>query len=334
MFIIHFTTFQKPDPVLRAPMPVAEHSKEVERCLSRKIIPSHENQTDNIQPKLNPGKVGCEAKGDVVKTPDSDQPCSAEEWIDESFLNGIVHEFDQLERNNYEVPTSTGDQCTTVKLTPKPVSIVPTKTEATPSRSHVLTHISPITLLPSAQDNTRKQHCDKMTTLQSSHRQQHTVATRASSCSNEHTPAAPACTPSHTSTGSKNVSHITHAPATRRTAAVNVQATSTTSTDFHTPSTTQWMKLKSSVSPSTLTRDSLQPFNGGKITPPLCNCGKRARRKMVTGPGPNQGKPFFSCPGGRETGCQYFRWENTSPFEEKHTSTRSSCIVNLTSEYN
>ena len=53
---------------------------------------------------------------------------------------------------------------------------------------------------------------------------------------------------------------------------------------------------------------------GGKVTPPLCRCGKRAKRKTVTTPGPNEGVPFYVCPNRRMSGfkrqsCGYFRWE-------------------------
>ena len=270
-----------------------------------------------------------------------------EEWIDpndESFLNGIVHEFEQLEKNNYNcqvstVTTSTCDQHTSVKSTKaNSTSRIQTQSGATPSRSHVLTHISPVTLLPSAQSNTA--HC---TRGNSSSNQLHTVAiSTKSSCptaTNVHSPSTPAsdlmqhkqASPSNTLSWSTNKSH-TH--DTRSVATETVSSTPSTSTDFLTPSTSQWMKVKSSrstcTSPSLLSYDSPQPFNGGKITPPLCNCGKRAKRKLVTSPGPNQGKPFFSCSGARESGCQYFKWENTSPLGERQIT---NSIVNLTSEY-
>ena len=64
-------------------------------------------------------------------------------------------------------------------------------------------------------------------------------------------------------------------------------------------------------------------FNGGGITPPLCHCGRRTRRRVVINPGPNQGRAFFTCSfsHGRTTsganadkkksksGCKFFRWE-------------------------
>uniref|UniRef100_A0A8C6Y201 ERI1 exoribonuclease 2 n=1 Tax=Naja naja TaxID=35670 RepID=A0A8C6Y201_NAJNA len=52
-----------------------------------------------------------------------------------------------------------------------------------------------------------------------------------------------------------------------------------------------------------------------RITPPLCQCGRRARRLNVSNGGPNQGKAFYSCPVRKcernPKGCNYFRWEDS-----------------------
>ena len=48
-----------------------------------------------------------------------------------------------------------------------------------------------------------------------------------------------------------------------------------------------------------------------KRTPPLCDCGCRAKRKFVQSPGPNIGRCFFSCgSGSRSSGCKFFKWES------------------------
>ncbi|NXC69499.1 ERI2 exoribonuclease, partial [Anhinga anhinga] len=48
-------------------------------------------------------------------------------------------------------------------------------------------------------------------------------------------------------------------------------------------------------------------------TPPLCNCGRRAKKLYVSNAGPNHGKAFFCCPVGKhegnKKGCGYFKWE-------------------------
>lgn len=85
---------------------------------------------------------------------------------------------------------------------------------------------------------------------------------------------------------------------------------------FTSPSVVR-INVNSPVSPS------LVSFNGGGVTPPLCQCGRRARRRCVVNPGPNQGRAFFTClfNHGRsslgsnvgrkksESGCKFFRWE-------------------------
>ena len=122
--------------------------------------------------------------------------------------------------------------------------------------------------------------------------------------------------------------HTREPPATDKTTVNSSRNHAEGATIFQTPSTVQWMRAKSFQS-STCSSGSPQPFNGGKLTPPLCGCGKRARRRLVTSPGPNQGRPFFSCPAGRDSGCQYFRWETLIP----HTSLHTDTAVDLSSEY-
>ena len=122
--------------------------------------------------------------------------------------------------------------------------------------------------------------------------------------------------------------HTREPPATDKTTVNSPRNHAEGATIFQTPSTVQWMRAKSFQS-STCSSGSPQPFNGGKLTPPLCGCGKRARRRLVTSPGPNQGRPFFSCPAGRDSGCQYFRWETLIP----HTSLHTDTAVDLSSEY-
>ena len=61
---------------------------------------------------------------------------------------------------------------------------------------------------------------------------------------------------------------------------------------------------------------SLQPIhtmNSTRVTPPLCECGRRCKRKQVINPGPNIGRIFYSCslqsPKDKSNGCRYFKWE-------------------------
>ncbi|NWH28861.1 ERI2 exoribonuclease, partial [Grus americana] len=58
---------------------------------------------------------------------------------------------------------------------------------------------------------------------------------------------------------------------------------------------------------------SVRAVKNGKPTPPLCNCGRRAKKLHVSNAGPNHGKGFFCCPVGKhegnKKGCGYFKWE-------------------------
>ena len=55
-----------------------------------------------------------------------------------------------------------------------------------------------------------------------------------------------------------------------------------------------------------------------KRTPPMCTCGRRAKRKYVQNPGPNLGRTFFCCgatPGRslKSKGCNFFKWDLPEP---------------------
>lgn len=59
---------------------------------------------------------------------------------------------------------------------------------------------------------------------------------------------------------------------------------------------------------------SVRAVTNGKPTPPLCNCGRRAKKLSVSNGGPNHGRAFFCCPvgkqGGNKKSCGYFKWES------------------------
>ncbi|NXP47460.1 ERI2 exoribonuclease, partial [Heliornis fulica] len=89
------------------------------------------------------------------------------------------------------------------------------------------------------------------------------------------------------------------------------------------PSFSQSLPLRSSslpkVSPAIL--NSTLNFNPSprgvknrNPTPPLCNCGRRAKKLYVSNTGPNHGRAFFCCPAGKQEankkGCGYFKWEH------------------------
>nr|XP_003418853.1 ERI1 exoribonuclease 2 isoform X1 [Loxodonta africana] len=71
------------------------------------------------------------------------------------------------------------------------------------------------------------------------------------------------------------------------------------------------------ILPSVLTSTvNLQErWKSGKMTPPLCKCGRRSKRLVVSNNGPNHGKVFYCCPTGKyqenRKQCGYFKWEQT-----------------------
>ncbi|XP_049901308.1 ERI1 exoribonuclease 2 isoform X3 [Epinephelus moara] len=81
---------------------------------------------------------------------------------------------------------------------------------------------------------------------------------------------------------------------------------------------------------------------GQRITSPLCACGRRAKRQVVSNGGPNQGRGFYCCPvrrsgsGGRiQKGCEFFKWESAlmknSPVSSPAVgSSVSLCQINST----
>ncbi|XP_038842396.1 ERI1 exoribonuclease 2-like [Salvelinus namaycush] len=71
-----------------------------------------------------------------------------------------------------------------------------------------------------------------------------------------------------------------------------------------------------SILSSSVNRSSFPPTRSTKITAPLCDCGRRAKRLTVCNGGPNQGRAFYCCavrkhgPGGTRKGCELFKWES------------------------
>ncbi|XP_059181763.1 ERI1 exoribonuclease 2 [Centropristis striata] len=89
------------------------------------------------------------------------------------------------------------------------------------------------------------------------------------------------------------------------------------------PSSFSSKNVLSSLSTNTLSsnpnRSSISATMKGaqRITSPLCGCGRRAKRQVVSNGGPNHGRGFFCCPvrrsgsGGRiQKGCEFFKWES------------------------
>lgn len=125
----------------------------------------------------------------------------------------------------------------------------------------------------------------------------------------------------------KNINLDTHALTSRTTTVTKAQ---NSLIRFNKPFTTTMRKPRPFTPPSVgrtkLNSPATPPivsFNGGGVTPPLCECGRRTRRRSVVNPGPNQGRAFFACSlnhgrrglgssvGNKKSkdGCNFFRWE-------------------------
>ena len=127
----------------------------------------------------------------------------------------------------------------------------------------------------------------------------------------------------------KNIKLNTHVLASRTATVTKAQSSLMR---FNKPFTTPVGKPRPFTPPSVGRTKANSPatppivsFNGGGVTPPLCECGRRTRRRSVVNPGPNQGRAFFACSlnhgrrglgssvGNKKSkdGCNFFRWEVT-----------------------
>lgn len=64
-------------------------------------------------------------------------------------------------------------------------------------------------------------------------------------------------------------------------------------------------------------RSNCSLTGGQRVTSPLCSCGRRAKRQLVSNGGPNHGRGFFCCPvrrlggaGRVQKGCEFFKWQS------------------------
>ncbi|XP_004443005.1 PREDICTED: ERI1 exoribonuclease 2 isoform X1 [Ceratotherium simum simum] len=77
-----------------------------------------------------------------------------------------------------------------------------------------------------------------------------------------------------------------------------------------------------------------KPWKSGRMTPPLCKCGRRSKRLVVSNNGPNHGKVFYCCPIGKyqenRKCCGYFKWEQTLQKERANSIVLSHSPGGLT----
>lgn len=120
--------------------------------------------------------------------------------------------------------------------------------------------------------------------------------------------------------------HITHKQARKSSFTIYTDPAKKAATPFFPASCISLNTPKNALStlstntPSTSSRSSLpvRLKEGGKVTSPLCACGRRAKRQVVSNGGPNHGRGFYCCPvrrsgsGGRiQKGCEFFKWESS-----------------------
>ncbi|XP_047434771.1 ERI1 exoribonuclease 2 [Mugil cephalus] len=79
---------------------------------------------------------------------------------------------------------------------------------------------------------------------------------------------------------------------------------------LHTPNNVLSSLSTNNISCSNRPSVSLMMRGAPKITAPLCACGRRAKRQVVSNGGPNHGRGFYCCPGRVEKGCEFFKWES------------------------
>lgn len=73
-----------------------------------------------------------------------------------------------------------------------------------------------------------------------------------------------------------------------------------------------------------------------RVTSPLCSCGRRAKRQVVSNGGPNHGRGFYCCavrrsggPGRIQKGCEFFKWESAVMKSSSEASAAAGSSVSL-----
>ncbi|XP_034455964.1 ERI1 exoribonuclease 2 [Hippoglossus hippoglossus] len=101
--------------------------------------------------------------------------------------------------------------------------------------------------------------------------------------------------------------------------------------------------LSANTNSSSTNRSSMSVTfkKGQQITSPLCACGRRAKRQLVSNGGPNHGRGFYCCPvrrsgsGGRiQKGCEFFKWESSLMKRSSVASPAAGASVSLSSTLN
>ncbi|CAB1430013.1 unnamed protein product [Pleuronectes platessa] len=101
--------------------------------------------------------------------------------------------------------------------------------------------------------------------------------------------------------------------------------------------------LSANTNSSSTNRSSMSVTlkKGQQITSPLCGCGRRAKRQLVSNGGPNHGRGFYCCPvrrsgsGGRvQKGCEFFKWESSLMNRSSVASPAARASISICSTLN
>lgn len=217
----------------------------------------------------------------------------------------------------------------------------------TPTRTECISHIAPITLLPSGSIRLPASR----QTFKATEKSMSISSVSTKSCTG--LPMSPIKKQENSSPTVKKIVKETPPSSVKATSpgmfdTPNSECIRNNDGQFRTPNTSKWIVHKSLCSsschstvctPQNSSLDRVILASGGKVTPPLCNCGRRTKRRTVCTPGPNEGRPFYVCPNGsgsnRKKGCGFFKWECLiTPSTDGTTEGRSSSEYKLIqSEY-
>ena len=215
-------------------------------------------------------------------------------------------EIDLLVKNEMATTSEHPQVTTGNNLISKPRCVSTLCNQYTPSTSTVVSHIQPLTLLPSATINIDSlissttssvtHHSPKqlMTPLCTKRDEYYTSTPITTSCNKQQTTFKTPTSLVYTST---NASTSNTRDSIRNCSETSINNSSKSL--FKTPNTAERIHVK----------DSSSHYQDLKVTPPFCDCGKRSRRKITSTPGPNEGQSFFACSKSRRNGCGFFQWE-------------------------
>ena len=282
--------------------------KVVGLCTKNNIKHDHKDQkviTNSCTTSTEKKSVGNEATIKTIETRQSsnkstiselsnkrDVPCNDDTF---DISPETLLEIDLLVKNEMATTSEHPQVTTGNNLISKLRYVSASCNQYTPSRASVMSHVKPLTLQSSATIN--KDPLESSTTSSVTHHNPKQLMTSLCIKQDEY------CTSTTITTSCNEKQTTFKTPTSLVYTSSNVSSSSRDSSSskslFKTPNSAEWIRVKGSSS----YRQNL------KVTPPLCGCGKRSRRKVTSTPGPNQGQSFFACSKSRTNGCGFFQWD-------------------------